>query len=264
MEPIADAASIRFDTPIPQSWLFGLNPNTRGFRRRIVLGAAALFLACALAGILGCALSLNSMLSPVTGLMLCAASFAGVVAIQWLSFHTEICYACGACTKGPFARQRETWCPGCDNLNDTSQLGLHVSYVLDLSQPGYCYPSDPVARFLALCVYLAIVDKGHEITFEPGEDIYHVRIAIGDEVFELEHPPLRIQFRVAQTLKTLAGVDPSNCGKGQKGHLDMKMPDRVVSANVLVQPTQYGQKVVLRWELPAGTETATECHVGNG
>ncbi len=242
-----DTPVIEFETPTPQLWRCGLNPNIANYQKRATLCRSLLFITCATAAILGCELWLTKAVAPIAGMVMVGTSILGIAAIGWLSLCTEFCPICGARTKSAWTRLKRVWCPGCEHLNDPQQILVDDSKVLDLTRPEYLYHRDPLPRFVAITVLLAICEKAREVRFEPGKDAYNVIVAHGDEAFELTPPPSFIRFRVAQTVKAIAGLDLSNRGKTQEGHISIRVRDRTIPTDVLVQPTEFGEKVEFRW-----------------
>jgi hypothetical protein len=242
-----DDLVIEFTEPVLQPRRGGLNPRAAGYRCS-ALRRTQLIIAVSLAvAIMAAIFSLVGNWSPAVGEP-CAVALVLVAAGDlWIWRRTRFCRMCGARTKSPFSSSAVVWCPGCQNLNAPEGILRGPVGTFDLTEPDYLVHSDPVPRFLCTATLLAVRDEAQEIRFEPESNEYAVRIVVGNETYQLEPPPLWLHFPVAQTIKAIAGLDLATCDRRQEGGLAVKVANWSIDTEVVVEPTEFGQKVILRF-----------------
>jgi hypothetical protein len=233
---------IEFEEPNPRAFRFGLNPNVAGYRKRTVWCRRLLFAACVLVAVLAIGLCRASIISPVIAIQLLGISVWGGVPTWCLWRHARFCRHCGASTKTAVSGQELTWCPACYHLIDPAQVG-----VFDLRTAGYWDRRETVPRFLAVVTLVAIYESARQVRFEPTRSSYEIYLSIGDETCQMEPAPVFIQFAAAQIVKAMAGLDMNTCNRPGEGDIKVLAPDRTITTRVVVEPTQYGQRVFFRF-----------------
>jgi type II secretory ATPase GspE/PulE/Tfp pilus assembly ATPase PilB-like protein len=133
---------------------------------------------------------------------------------------------------------------------------------------------DPVVQFLDAVVLLGIKDHSHEIRLAPNGHAYEVRMAVQDKIHELKPAPNWLANPVAQAVKAIAGMDAGQCDRREEGHIHITCGGHDVPTDVVVEPTEFGPKVTLRfvcglWSIPCrcasclsargASETASNC-----
>lgn len=253
MQPDSDGAVvefeslIEFDVPRTGPRQFGLNPDSAGYRKRATCCKWLFYVASGAVAIVGGALWFANVIPLHVGAAMVHVPILAIVGVAWSWHGTEFCESCGALTKSPMAGGRAVWCPGCQRLNDPQQMLIGVRGGWDLEGPAYLCHDDPVVKFVSMCTLLAICDDAREIRFEPGADTYDVTIVTGGEAFELQPAPGFIRLQVPQVVKVIAGLDRSVTTKSQEGCIDIRVHGEIVSAHVLVEPAEHGERAVFRW-----------------
>jgi hypothetical protein len=231
---------IEFEEPHRRAFRFGLNPSAAGYRNRAVLCRRLLFAACALAAVLGVGLGMADILSPVILIPLVSIAVCGGALTWWLGRHARFCRECGASTKTAAGGRDLTFCPVCYHLIDPAQAG-----VFDVRTKGYWDRRETVPQFLAVITVIAIHEKARQVKFEPTRSSYEIDLSIGDETCQMTPAPVFIQFAAAQIVKAMAGLDMKTCDRSQEGHITILTRGRTIAARVVVEPSEYGQRVVL-------------------
>jgi hypothetical protein len=255
MQAKHDIPVLEFRVPSRESWRFALSPSVKGYKSRVALLRIALDATCAGAATLAFGMFLGRGVPPIAVIVPVAVGCLVVMAaVEYLRWRTEFCSVCGAQTKAPFADLRTVWCPACYNLSDPKQIIPHGSKTMDLIGQGYLSHSDPILRFLALVVLLAVAEGAAELRLVPRRDDYEVSIIVGDQVHRLESPPAFIQFAIAQTVRAIGGANLENWRAGYQDRFRISTSRRAVSADVTVEPTAFGQEVVLCFDQPAASD----------
>jgi len=232
---------IEFEVPQPRSWRWWPNPKAAGYQGKVGLLMGIVGAACMIAFSAGILLVLAEAIPARRGTPVAGVSFFGMIIILCLWSCNEFCPSCGARIRGPFSRRAPTWCPACYRLHDAARIGeLDLFGLRDWAEHG------PIPKFLAITTWLAIAEKCHEIRLEPQEDEYRIFLLRGEETLEMVSPPAFIQFAVAQTAKSIAGLDLKKCDETQQGHIRIKVP-RTVETDVVIEPGEFGQKVTFRF-----------------
>jgi type II secretory ATPase GspE/PulE/Tfp pilus assembly ATPase PilB-like protein len=182
------------------------------------------------------------IVSPLIAIQVLPVSVVGGVLTWCLWRHARFCRHCGASTKTAVNGQELTWCPACYTLIDPARVG-----VFDLRTAGYWDRRETVPRFLALVTLCAIYEKARQVRFEPTPSSYEIYLSIGDETYEMVPAPVFIQFANAQIVKAMAGLDMSTFNRPREGDIKILAPDRTITTRVVVEPTEYGQRVFFRF-----------------
>jgi len=204
-----------------------------------------LFAACVVVAALGIGLELAHVISPTVAFQTLVVAVVAAALTWWIWRRARFCRQCGASTKAALGEQELAWCPACYNLTDPAQVG-----VFDLRAAGYWDRGETVPQFLAVVTLLAIHENACQVRFEPTRSSYEPSLSIGDETYQITPAPVFLQFPVAQTVKAMAGLDVKTCDRPQEGNIRVVAPDRTITMRVMVEPSEFGQRVVFRF-LPA-------------
>ena len=170
-----------------------------------------------------------------------------VAVVEWSWRNSRFCKRCGVRTKSPRALAAFVWCPACHSLSDPARITVDPVGQFDITSAAYPGHVDPVLRFLDFVTLWAITDHVREIRFEPEQHAFEIRFVIQEQVYEVMPPPSWAAFPVAQTVKAIAGLEIATCDRRQEGHIDVVSGSHHVATNVIVEPTEFGQKVTLRF-----------------
>lgn len=249
MEENWDACAIRFDIPRLQCWPLGLHRGLARSKARAARVKRFVVAACATMLILGIASWIVATSHwRLIGAILMIVALSSIAAVQWLWWRTEWCSTCGTCTKSPFTRSRLVWCPGCYNLNDAARIRLADSKIMDLVQPEYLCHGDPIVRFVAITLLLALYESASQLRFEASKDDLRIVITVDDEDHELMPPPPFVGAAAVQAAIAMAGLEVSTGAQSQEGTFDVKVRSQIIPTKVIMQRTDGGETIVFQWD----------------
>ncbi|MGA2253560.1 MAG: hypothetical protein ABSG53_02775 [Thermoguttaceae bacterium] len=229
----------------PSRW--GFNPRARGYQkaasRRLVL---FIILCCAVATII-VDLWFYERLSAWQVVLGILFPMMPLAAALWSWRKSRFCKHCGVRTKDPHAAKGLIWCPACHGLTDPAGILREPPGRMDLTDARYLGHADPVMKCVDLVMLFGIKDHATEIRFEPEQHSFEIRLVVQNEVYDLVPPPTWLHVPVTQTVKAVAGLDLATCDRRQEGHIDIYCGGHHVPADVVVEPTDFGQKVTLRF-----------------
>lgn len=104
----------------------------------------------------------------------------------------------------------------------------------------------PVINFLTSVLVEASKAGATDIHFEPYERTFRIRWRIDGILQEVQSPPRTLANALAAKLKTMAELDPNEKRVAQQGRLKLKIPGKDVTMLVMIAPTLWGEKVVMR------------------
>jgi type II secretory ATPase GspE/PulE/Tfp pilus assembly ATPase PilB-like protein len=96
-------------------------------------------------------------------------------------------------------------------------------------------------------VALAIRHRAAELAFAPQKDRLDVSYVVEGARSDLGAPHFYLVAAFIATVKAITGLDISDTRNHQQGRLDVRLPDGRVQVDVEVQPTQFGETVVLHF-----------------
>ena len=170
-----------------------------------------------------------------------------LAAAEWRWRHSRFCKHCGARTKKPRDAAGLIWCPACHGLADPAALLVEPAGTMTIGGWRYFNHVEPVLESLNLIMLMAIKDSATEIGFEPGHDSFEIRLVVENEVYDLEPPPAWVHVPMTQTVKAIAGIGLAMSDRRQGGHIDIFCGGHLVPAAVVAEPTEFGQKVTIRF-----------------
>jgi type IV pilus assembly protein PilB len=103
-----------------------------------------------------------------------------------------------------------------------------------------------VEKLVNHCLYSAVVEGASDVHVEPGNDVLRVRFRIDGRLVERLRPPPRLHGAIAARLKTMAGLDASQCRVPQDGCIRAVVEKRPVDLRVGTMPGRFGEKLVVR------------------
>jgi type IV pilus assembly protein PilB len=104
----------------------------------------------------------------------------------------------------------------------------------------------PVINFLTSVLVDATKAGATDIHFEPYERNFRIRWRIDGILQEVQSPPRTLSGALAAKIKTMAEMDPNEKRVAQQGRLKLKIPGKDVTMLVLLAPTLWGEKIVMR------------------
>ncbi|NTV52099.1 MAG: Flp pilus assembly complex ATPase component TadA [Candidatus Firestonebacteria bacterium] len=104
----------------------------------------------------------------------------------------------------------------------------------------------PVINFLTSVLVEAIKVGATDVHFEPYERSFRIRWRIDGILQEVQSPPRTLATALAAKIKTMAEMDPNEKRLAQQGRLKLKIPGKDVSMLIMIAPTLWGEKIVMR------------------
>jgi type IV pilus assembly protein PilB len=104
----------------------------------------------------------------------------------------------------------------------------------------------PVINFLTGVLVEATKAGATDIHFEPYERSFRIRWRIDGILQEVQSPPRTLAGALAGKIKAMAEMDPNEKRAAQQGRLKLKIPGRDVTMLILIAPTLWGEKIVMR------------------
>lgn len=113
--------------------------------------------------------------------------------------------------------------------------------------PGPVQEDDaPTVRFVDLLVTQAVHDRASDIHIEPGAEDVQIRYRVDGILVEQSRVSRSILSGVVSRLKVMGGMDISEKRAPQDGRATVLVDGRKVDIRMIVLPTVWGEKVVLR------------------
>jgi hypothetical protein len=226
---------------------FGFNPRVRGYQKAAGQRRVLLMVLCSGLALISGSLWFCERLSAWQAVLGIVGPLLLVAAAEWSWRRSRFCRSCGVRTKSPRARSALVWCPVCHNLNDPARITVEPAGRFDITSIDYLAHVDPVVRFLDTVVLMGIKDHAREIRFEPDQRGYKIRCVIQEEIYEFAPSPSWLASPVAQIVKAIAGLELATRDQKQEGHIDVVSGGHHVPTDVIVEPTDFGQKVTLQF-----------------
>jgi type IV pilus assembly protein PilB len=104
----------------------------------------------------------------------------------------------------------------------------------------------PVLNFLTSVLVEATKVGATDVHFEPYERSFRIRWRIDGILQEVQSPPRTLASALAAKIKTMAEMDPNEKRTAQQGRLKLKIPGKEVSMLIMIAPTLWGEKIVMR------------------
>lgn len=181
--------------------------------------------------------------------------------LEWKS--KQFCRHCGTPISHSFRKHVDGWCRSCEWLSDTSQVCGPVLGELRLTHEimsrQRCY--EPVASLASQLILIAISQGASELTIDWFP--LRVRIRYVANGVRLGTPlPYHLGRPLVQVFKAIALLDFHREDETQSGTVRLKVGQTTATMNIIVQPTRWGERVLMRFEpaedLPRVTEQAAK------
>jgi type IV pilus assembly protein PilB len=104
----------------------------------------------------------------------------------------------------------------------------------------------PVINFLTSVLVEATKVGASDVHFEPYERSFRIRWRIDGILQEVQSPPRTLATALAAKIKSMAEMDPNEKRVAQQGRLKLKIPGKDVSMLIMIAPTVWGEKIVMR------------------
>ncbi len=104
----------------------------------------------------------------------------------------------------------------------------------------------PVLNFLTSVLVEASKVGATDVHFEPYERSFRIRWRIDGILQEVQSPPRTLASALAAKIKAMAEMDPNEKKVAQQGRLKLKIPGKEVSMLIMIAPTLWGEKIVIR------------------
>ncbi len=104
-----------------------------------------------------------------------------------------------------------------------------------------------IARIVDTLIRHAVLQNASDIHIEPSADELLIRYRIGGALHEAMILPRNIGAGLSAQIKILAGLTPHQSRLPQDGRFTVDADGERISLRVLTLPTQYGEKIVLRF-----------------
>lgn len=133
-------------------------------------------------------------------------------------------------------------------MSDLADENLdHVSQELEETQD--LLESDdeaPIIRLVNSLLFRAVKQKASDIHVEPFEKDLVVRFRIDGVLYDIMHPPKKIQNSVISRIKIMADLNIAEKRIPQDGRIKIKLAGKDIDIRVSTLPTSFGESVVMR------------------
>ncbi len=241
-----ESVGIQFDEYGTQRSWWGFNPLAHGYQnaarpRRLLIAALCFLMGFAIVSLWLC--QRLPAWQALPGIIILAMLLA---IAEWRWRHSRFCPACGVRTKSPRAARAFVWCPVCHTLCEPAEITHEPARQLDITSVNL-RSLDPVLEFLYLVLLSGIRDHAQVIRFEPTEHAYEIGYEIQGTNYELVPPPRWLDVPVAEAVKVIVGLDLATRRQREEGRIDILCGGYNVPADVVVESTECGPKVKLRF-----------------
>lgn len=136
-----------------------------------------------------------------------------------------------------------------DNLIDEAKIEMtkdhdHRRDFLDIE--NLCNESSVVVKLVNLILSNAIKLRASDIHIEPQSKFVQVRFRVDGSLRPIMQVPAMLRPALSARIKILAELDIAEMRKAQDGRAAILVDDRKVDLRVVISPTFYGEKIVIR------------------
>lgn len=127
-----------------------------------------------------------------------------------------------------------------ENLDTLSQ---------ELEEPQDLLEADdeaPIIRLVNSLLFRAVKQKASDIHVEPFEKDLVVRFRIDGVLYDIMHPPKKVQNSVISRIKIMADLNIAEKRLPQDGRIRIKIAGKDIDIRVSTLPTSFGESVVMR------------------
>ncbi|MGH9895445.1 MAG: type II secretion system ATPase GspE, partial [bacterium] len=104
----------------------------------------------------------------------------------------------------------------------------------------------PIIRLVNSLMFRAVKQKASDIHIEPFEKDLVVRFRIDGVLYDMMHPPKKVQNSVISRIKIMANLNIAEKRLPQDGRIRIKIAGKDIDIRVSTLPTSFGESVVMR------------------
>jgi general secretion pathway protein E len=127
-----------------------------------------------------------------------------------------------------------------ENLDSVSQ---ELEETVDLLESD---DEAPIIRLVNSLLFRAVKQKASDIHVEPFEKDLVVRFRIDGVLYDIMHPPKKVQNSVISRIKIMADLNIAEKRIPQDGRIRIKLAGKDIDIRVSSLPTSFGESVVMR------------------
>lgn len=127
-----------------------------------------------------------------------------------------------------------------DNLDSLAQELQEPQDLLDASDEA------PIIKLVNSLMFRAVKSKASDIHIEPFEKDLVVRFRIDGVLYDIMHPPKKVQNSVISRIKIMANLNIAEKRIPQDGRIRIKIAGKDIDIRVSTLPTSFGESVVMR------------------
>lgn len=127
-----------------------------------------------------------------------------------------------------------------ENLDSLSQVLEEPQDLLDADDEA------PIIRLVNSLLFRAVKQKASDIHVEPFEKELVVRFRIDGVLYDIMHPPKKVQNSVISRIKIMADLNIAEKRLPQDGRIRIKIAGKDIDIRVSTLPTSFGESVVMR------------------
>jgi len=119
----------------------------------------------------------------------------------------------------------------------------------ELEEPQDLLDTDdeaPIIRLVNSLLFRAVKQKASDIHVEPFEKDLVVRFRIDGVLYDIMHPPKKVQNSVISRIKIMANLNIAEKRLPQDGRIRIKIAGKDIDIRVSTLPTSFGESVVMR------------------
>lgn len=119
----------------------------------------------------------------------------------------------------------------------------------DFDEPQDLLDADdeaPIIRLVNSLLFRAVKQNASDIHIEPFEKELVVRFRIDGVLYDIMHPPKKIQNSVISRIKIMADLNIAEKRLPQDGRIRIKLAGKDIDIRVSTLPTSFGESVVMR------------------
>lgn len=127
-----------------------------------------------------------------------------------------------------------------ENLDTLAQELQEPQDLLDASDEA------PIIKLVNSLLFRAVKSKASDIHVEPFEKDLVVRFRIDGLLYDIMHPPKKVQNSVISRIKIMANLNIAEKRMPQDGRIRIKIAGKDIDIRVSTLPTSFGESVVMR------------------
>lgn len=104
----------------------------------------------------------------------------------------------------------------------------------------------PVIKVVNHILFQAVKRGASDIHIEPFEKEMRVRYRIDGVMYDIMHPPKRVQGALISRIKIMSQLDIAEKRLPQGGRIAIKVADKAIDIRVSILPVNFGERVVMR------------------